>query len=130
MTSIPGFCPPYILPSLLLCIYLRQPALYNMGLQVSLTVNSENYGRIMAYLDTQVSVTKGIVLVICLLCTIFVLFLETLTNSIFINANCSLLEGKMNGIKECFLKKSGELSEWMRGFLDRLEESVRLHDMF
>lgn len=69
--SIPGFCFPFILPSLLLlCIYFRQPALYNMGLQFlwQLTV------KIMAHLDTQVSVTKGIILVICLLCTMFVLF--------------------------------------------------------
>lgn len=44
----------------------------------------------MAHLDTQVSVTKGIVLVICLLCTMFVLFLEIFTNYVFINANCSI----------------------------------------
>ena len=31
-------------------------------------------------------------------------------------------------LKNAFL--SGELSEWMNGFLDRLEESARLHDIF
>lgn len=49
LTSIPDFCSPCILPSLLLlCIYFRQPALYNMGLQFSMTINSKklwmNYG--------------------------------------------------------------------------------------
>lgn len=81
------------------CICFRQPALYNMALQFFMTIDSENYGRIMTHLDTQVSVTKGIILMICLLCTIFVLFVEALTNYIFINANCCLLEGKINGIK-------------------------------
>lgn len=52
----------------------------------------------MAELDTQVSATKEIVLVICLLCTMCVLFSERLTNYVFINANWSPLEGKVNGI--------------------------------
>lgn len=52
----------------------------------------------MAHLDAQVSATKEIVLVICLLCTVFVLFSETLTNCVFINANWFPLEVKVNGI--------------------------------
>lgn len=80
----------------------------------------------MAHLDAQVSATKEIVLVICLLCTMFVLFSETLTNCVFINANCSPLEVKVNGI--IFY-----LVYYRNGWgvvLDRLEESARLYDVF
>lgn len=52
LASIPGFHSSFIFSSLLLlCIGFKQPELYNMGLEFSLTVNTENYGR-MIHLDT------------------------------------------------------------------------------
>lgn len=52
LASIPGFHSSFIISSLLLlCIGFKQPELYNTGLEFSLTVNTENYGR-MIHLDT------------------------------------------------------------------------------
>lgn len=61
----------------------------------------------MAHPGTQVSATKEIALVSCLLCSMFVLFSETLTSFVFINANWFPLEEKVAW--DYF--KSGELWE-------------------
>ena len=52
LASIPGFHSSFVFSSLLLlCIGFKQPELYNTGLEFSLTINTENYGR-MIHLDT------------------------------------------------------------------------------
>ena len=51
LASIPGFHSSFIFCLLLLCISFKQPELYNTGLEFSLTINTENYGR-MIHLDT------------------------------------------------------------------------------
>ena len=92
LTSVPGFCSPVILSGLLSCIYFKPAALDNTGLRFSTTINGE------AHRDTQVPATKEITLVIRLLCTVCVLFSDTLANDVFVNAHWSLPEGKVNGL--------------------------------
>lgn len=60
LTSVAGFCSPFILSCILLpCIHFKQPALYNMVLQFS-TINHEKYGSIWPILMLSFLLSKSI----------------------------------------------------------------------